>query len=126
LCNPKSKIQNPKSKIVLPMASAAENKDQQHPQEKKDKEIVDRLLQEEPSDAEGGSLRDHRNYAELARLRIRYSRFPGAREIQKNLDVLLQRWQMSEEQLFELTRQLHAQAQVYRRSSNSQGQDDWS
>ena len=99
------------------MASAAENKDQQHPQEKKDKEIVDRLLQEEPSD---------RNYAELARLRIRYSRFPGAREIQKNLDVLLQRWQMSEEQLFELTRQLHAQAQVYRRSSNSQGQDDWS
>ncbi|HEY9614418.1 DUF3288 family protein [Allocoleopsis sp.] len=99
------------------MASAAENKDQQHPQEKNDKEIVDRLLQEEPSE---------RNYAELARLRIRYCRFPGAREIQKNLDALLQRWQMSEEQLFELTRQLHAQAQVYRRSSNSQGQDDWS
>jgi hypothetical protein len=99
------------------MGSAAQNKDQQHPQEKNDNEIVDRLLQEEPSD---------RNYAELARLRIRYSRFPGAREIQKNLDVLLQRWQISEEQLFELTRQLHAQAQVYRRSSNSQGQDDWS
>ncbi len=108
------------------MGSAAQNKDQQHPQEKNDKEIIDRLLQEEPSDAEGGSFRDHRSYAELARLRIRYSRFPGAREIQKNLDVLLERWQMSEEQLFELTRQLHAQAQVYRRSSNSQGQDDWS
>ena len=99
------------------MGSLAQDKDQQHPQSKNDKEIVDRLLQEEPSE---------RNYAELARLRIRYSRFPGAREIQKNLDVLLQRWQMSEEQLFELTRQLHAQAQVYRRSSNSQGQDDWS
>jgi hypothetical protein len=60
------------------MASTADNKDQTHPQEKKDKEIVDRLLRENPNPY---------NYAELARLRIRYCDFPGARELQKNLDA---------------------------------------
>jgi hypothetical protein len=97
------------------MASAAENKDQQHPQEKHDKELVERLLREQPGD---------RHYAELARLRIRYRGFPGAREIQRNLDAVLQRWQMTEEQLFELTRKLHATGKVYKPGS-SQGQDDW-
>jgi hypothetical protein len=99
------------------MASAAENKDQQHPQEKSDREIVERLLREEPQDS---------HYAELARLRIRYSGFPGAREIQQNLDAVLQRWQLTEEQLFELTRRLHAAGQVYRRGGGLQGQEDWS
>jgi hypothetical protein len=98
------------------MASAAENKDQQHPQEKSDREIVERLLREEPQDS---------HYAELARLRIRYSGFPGAREIQQNLDAVLQRWQLTEEQLFELTRRLHAAGQVYRRGGGLQGQEDW-
>jgi hypothetical protein len=97
------------------MASAAENKDQQHPQEKTDKEIVNRLLKEEPNDY---------NKAELARLRVRYRGFPGAREIQQNLDAVLQQWQLTEEQLFELTRQLHAAGKVYKRGGDSQ--DDWS
>lgn len=99
------------------MASAADNKDQQHPQEKRDREIVDRLLQQEPNNY---------NYGELARLRIRYCGFPGAREIQRSLDKVLQQWQLTEEQLFELTRQLHATGQVYKRSGDSGGQDDWS
>jgi hypothetical protein len=99
------------------MASAAGSRDQQHPQERSDREIVNRLLQEEPS---------HYNQAELARLRIRYSGFPGAREIQRNLDAVLQRWKLTEEQLFEFTRQLHATGQVYRRGGSSQGQEDWS
>ncbi len=98
------------------MASAAENKEQQHPQEKSDREIVERLLREQPNDY---------YRAELARLRVRYSGFPGAREIQKNLDLVLQQWQITEEQLFELTRQVHEVGQVYRRGS-LQGQDDWS
>jgi hypothetical protein len=98
------------------MASAAENKDQQHPQERRDREIVERLLREDANDY---------NRAELARLRIRYCGFPGAREIQNNLDTILQRWQLTEEQLFEFTRQLHAVAQVYSRGG-TQGQDDWS
>ena len=99
------------------MAQAAEDKDQQHPQERRDKEIVERLLQEQASD---------RNKAELARLRIRYCGFPGAREIQQKLDAVLQQWRMTEEQLFELTRQLHQAGQVYKRGGDSQGQDDWS
>jgi len=98
------------------MAPAADNKDQTHPQERKDKEIVDRLLGEDPNPY---------NYAELARLRIRYYDFPGARELQKNLDAVLQRWQLTEEQLFEKTREIHAAGQVYKRGSGSQGQDDW-
>lgn len=96
------------------MASAVENRDQQHPQEKRDQEIVDRLLKEAPNDY---------NLAELARLRIRYCGFPGARTIQQNLDAVLLRWQLTEEQLFELTRKLHAVGQVYKRGGNSQ--DDW-
>jgi hypothetical protein len=98
------------------MSPSAENKDQKHPQEKNDKAIIDRLLQEQPTP---------HHYAELARLRIRYCNFPGAREIQRNLDIILQRWQLTEEKLFELTRELHATGQVYKRNSNSQGQDDW-
>ncbi len=99
------------------MASAAENKDQQHPQEKRDREIVEHLLQKEPTE---------HNQAELARLRIRYCGFPGARELQESLDAVLQRWQLTEEQLFQFTRQLHEAGQVYKRGGNSQGQDDWS
>jgi len=99
------------------MASVAENKDQQHPQEKRDREIVERLLREEPN---------NHNRAELARLRIRYTGFPGAREIQSNLDLILQQWQLTEEELFEITRQLHAEGKVYQRGSDSSSQEDWS
>jgi len=99
------------------MASVAENKDQQHPQEKRDREIVERLLREVPNDY---------NRAELARLRIRYAGFPGAREIQRNLDLVLQQWQLTEEELFEITRQLHACGRVYQRGNNSPNQEDWS
>lgn len=99
------------------MAKAAEDKDQQHPQEKRDQEIVERLLREESN---------ARNMAELARLRIRYCGFPGAREIQKHLDLVLDQWRMTEDQLFELTRQMHEAGQVYKRDGDSQRQDDWS
>lgn len=98
------------------MSPAAENKDQKHPQAKKDKEIIDRLLREEPNPY---------NYAELARLRIRYCEFPGARDLQRNLDTILQKWELTEEQLFEKTRQLHLTGQVYKRGGNSQSPDDW-
>ena len=94
-----------------------DNKEQQHPQEKTDNEIAENLLQQEPTDY---------NLTELARLRIRYTGFPGAREIQQQLDAVLQQWRMTEEQLFELTRHLHQAGQVYKRGGDSQGQDDWS
>lgn len=90
--------------------------DQQHPQEKKDQEVVNSLLRE-------GST--PQNLAELARLRIRYDNFPGARQIQRDLDLVLQQWELTEEQLFEQTRQLHETRQVYQRIKGEDAQD-WS
>lgn len=98
------------------MAKEIENKDQQHPQEKKDLEIVERLLQE--SDTE-------KNLAEIARLRVRYGGFPGARNIQRSLDIVLQRWGLTEEKLFEITRNFHADTKVYKRNSKGEEQEDW-
>lgn len=79
--------------------------DRRHPQEKRDREAVDRLLKDGKSDY---------NLAELARLRVRYHGFPGARAIQKDLDNLLVKWGLTEEELFSQTRQLHENG-LYRR-----------
>ena len=99
------------------MTATEKLQDQQHPQEKGDRAIINRLLQEEVSDL---------NLAELARLRIRYLNFPGAREIQRDLELLLQKWQLTEEQLFEKTRQLHAKGKVYQCRTTGEKQQDWS
>ncbi|BBA79291.1 hypothetical protein RGRSB_0752 [cyanobacterium endosymbiont of Rhopalodia gibberula] len=90
--------------------------DQQHPREKKDQEVINVLLQEEANP---------HNLAELARLRIRYHNFPGARQIQNDLDLLLQQWKLTEEQLFEQTRLFHETRQVYQRITGKSAQD-WS
>lgn len=92
------------------------SQDQQHPQEKKDQEVVNTLLQEEANP---------HNLAELARLRIRYHNFPGARRIQNDLNLLLQKWEMTEEQLFKQTRKLHETRQVYQLIQGKSAQD-WS
>ncbi|BFM39030.1 DUF3288 family protein [Synechocystis sp. LKSZ1] len=89
--------------------------EQTHPQEKRDQEIVDRLLQGAP---------DPQNLADLARLRIRYQNFPGARALQSDLDRILQQWQLSEADLFAQTRQLHATGRVYRVRTGEE--EDWS
>jgi hypothetical protein len=97
--------------------SARENKqEQQHPQEKRDGEIVSNLLSGEANPY---------NLAELARLRLRYQNFPGAREIQQHLDSILQKWGLSEDELYEKTRQIHANAPVYQRRLGDDEQD-WS
>jgi hypothetical protein len=89
--------------------------DQKHPQEQRDRLIVNDLL---------GSDSDDHKLAELARLRIRYRNFPGARQLSQDLDLILQQWQFTEEELFEKTRQLHAKGKVY---GHSLGEDvqDW-
>ena len=97
------------------MAQASDNKDQQHPLWSRDRQIMDALLTGEPTDL---------NLAELARLRIRYQGFPGARDIQTDLDKALKRWNLTESALYEKTRQIHATTQVYR--GQSRKQDDWS
>ncbi|TVQ21227.1 MAG: DUF3288 family protein [Leptolyngbya sp. DLM2.Bin15] len=89
--------------------------EQQHPLWGRDRETVMTLIQGEPTDL---------NLVELARLRIRYHGFPGARDIQADLEKVMHRWQLTEESLFEKTRQIHAMGSIYRGRSNRQ--DDWS
>lgn len=95
--------------------SDSKQKDQQHPQYASDRQIVNGLLSGEPTDY---------NLAELARLRIRYQGFPGARDIQADLDKALTQWQLSEDELFERTRQLHQTTQIYR--GRKAQAEDWS
>ncbi|MCU0526536.1 MAG: DUF3288 family protein [Elainella sp. Prado103] len=90
-------------------------KDQNHPLWSLDRQIVNSLLEGQPTDY---------NLAELARLRIRYHQFPGARDIQADLDKALTRWQLTEDELFVKTRAIHQSAQVYRGRSNQR--EDWS
>ena len=93
------------------------NNDQQHPRERRDRPIVDRLLEStsNPTDIQ---------LVELARLRIRYQGFPGARQLQQDLDKLLQQWSLNEEELFARTREIHARGNVYKRGND--GEEDWS
>lgn len=98
------------------MTSALENKDQQHPQWRSDRAIVDNLLAGQPTDY---------NLAELGRLRIRYRNFPGARDIQTDLDKVLKLWDLTEADLYQKTRQIHAIGHVYKRTSKGDA-EDWS
>ncbi len=91
---------------------------QRHPQEKVDRSIVDLLLKSDPNEPMA--------LAELARLRIRYCGFPGAAEIKDILDRLLVQWQLTEEELFTKTRELHAGEQIYQvKARKYQEQEDW-
>jgi len=97
------------------MSAYLENKDQQHPLYKRDRAIVDRLQTDSASDY---------NLAELARLRIRYRGFPGARDIQSDLDTVMQRWGLTEDTLYEKTRQIHATSSMYQNAARDE--EDWS
>jgi hypothetical protein len=93
-----------------------DRREQQHPLYGSDRQIVNTILAGEPTDL---------NLAELARLKIRYRGFPGARDIQKDLDKTLAKWQLTEEQLFDKTRELHNSMRLYTvRARREQG--DWS
>ena len=90
--------------------------EQQHPLYKSDRQLLDKLLEETSTDY---------NLAELARLKIRYHGFPGARDIQSDLEKLLQKWQLTEEELYQKTRQIHAKGKIYQDGSSKQD-EDWS
>jgi Protein of unknown function (DUF3288) len=96
------------------MPEADSSKEQIHPQEHRDRQTIQQILSGEPNDY---------NLAELARLRIRYDGFPGSRTLKAELDKALERWQMSEADLFERTRQIHSQQQVYKGRGSKR--DDW-
>jgi Protein of unknown function (DUF3288) len=91
--------------------------DQQHPLHSRDRQTVDNLLQADASDL---------NLAELARLRIRYLNFPGARDIQTDLDKILHQWGLTEEELYQKTRQIHANSRIFQVRSNKREEEDWS
>ena len=82
--------------------------EQKHPQYNTDRKIVLSLLEQEATDY---------NLVELARLKIRYRGFPGAKDIQSDLERILQTWGYTDETLFEKTRQIHATGQIYRDNS---------
>ncbi|NWF62578.1 MAG: DUF3288 family protein [Fischerella sp.] len=90
------------------------NKDQQHPLYNRDRSLVNSLIAGEATDY---------NLAELARLRIRYQGFPGARDIQSDLDKILQQWGITEAELFEKTRAIHAVGGIYKSRSKKEEQD---
>lgn len=94
---------------------AQEQKDQQHPLWSSDRAIVNSLLEGQPTDY---------NLAELARLRIRYNGFPGARDIQADLEKVLQQWKLTEEALFERTQAIHQESQPYK--GRGAKREDWS
>jgi len=92
-------------------------RNQKHPQEKEDRQVVNQLL----SAKEVGDF----ELTELGRLLIRYQNFPGAREIQQDLQKLLQNWQLNQEELFSKTRKIHACGSL-RAGNIDQEQQDWS
>lgn len=93
----------------------AEVKDQRHPQYTKDRQILNDLLTQ--------NTPNNREFADLARLIIRYKDFMGARDIQADLLKVLANWQINEEELFAKTRAIHAIGKVY--MAQDEGQDDW-
>ncbi len=92
-----------------------DNQNIKHPQEKPDQEIIDTLLTEDSTNY---------NMAELARLRIRYQGFPGAKEVKKGLDKLMEKWGLTEEELFAETRKIHTKSPVYS-TNNDRDKEDW-
>jgi Protein of unknown function (DUF3288) len=97
------------------MTEATKGKDQQHPLYNRDRPLIDILLAQEATDY---------NLAELARLRMRYQGFPGARDIQQDLDKVLQQWSLSEAELYEKTRQIHNLGGIYK-SRGKKEEQDW-
>ncbi|MBD2664428.1 hypothetical protein B6N60_00849 [Richelia sinica FACHB-800] len=97
------------------MTESSGSKDQQHPLYNRDRPLIDILLAQEPTDY---------NLAEFARMRIRYQGFPGARDIQKDLDRVLQKWGLTEAELFEKTRQIHDIGGIYK-SRGKKEEQDW-
>jgi Protein of unknown function (DUF3288) len=91
------------------------SKDQQHPLYNRDRPLVNNLLNGEPTDI---------NLAELARLRIRYQGFPGARDIQQDLEKVLLAWGLTEAELLERTRAIHNLGGIYK-SKGKKEEQDW-
>lgn len=92
-----------------------ELKEQRHPQYYGDRNLVNDLIQtEQPTE---------RQLADLARLQVRYLGFPGAKDIQADLEQIMVKWQFTSETLFARTREIHAKGRVFAKQND--GRDDW-
>ena len=60
---------------------------------------------------------------ELARLLIRYQDFPGARKIYQDLNKILATWQLTQEELFVKTREIHNKRTLHSDSLDNEVQD---
>ncbi len=109
------RLKTQESELGFTMTEASGGKDQQHPLHNRDRPTIDILLAQEATDY---------NLAELARLWIRYQGFPGARDIQQDLNKVLQRWGLTEAELFAKTRQLHDVGGIYK-SRGKKEEQDW-
>jgi hypothetical protein len=98
-----------------------ESKEQIHPQYKRDRKTINEWLKETET-KEIKEISD-RGLAELARLKIRYRGFPGARDIQEDLEEVMKEWDLTEETLYEQTRKIHAKGKVFR--GENKEEDDW-
>ncbi|MGQ9837014.1 MAG: DUF3288 family protein [Cyanobacteriota bacterium] len=101
-----------------PESTRVFSREQQHPQYATDRQLLNELMQQAQEQPPSDWV-----LVEVARLRIRYQGFPGARDLQRDLDQILQQWGMSEEELFAQTRAIHERGQVYNRSFSKR--DDW-
>jgi hypothetical protein len=97
------------------MTDASPSKEQNHPRYHSDRLTINSLLSEEKTDY---------NLAELARLKIRYQGFPGARDLQNDLDRILQLWGLTTEELFVKTRAIHHVGGIYK-SRAKREEEDW-
>lgn len=92
--------------------------DQKHPLAHIDREIIKTIFVEGKTDY---------NLAEVARLKIRYQNFPGARDIQYDLESILRQWDMDETELFDIARKLHNETYIYRKKIEQKEEpEDWS
>ena len=98
------------------MAEAQHDTDYLHPQYKKDRDMLNSIMAGDASST---------NMAELARLRIRYDGFLGARDIQSDLDKTIAKWGMTEDELFAKTREIHQQETIFTPTWIKKG-EDWS
>ena len=98
------------------MTDISSSKDYSHPQYKKDRDTLNSIM---------AGPADNTNLAELARLRIRYDGFQGARDIQSDLDKMLVKLDMSEDELFAKTREIHQSEVIFKPTWMKKG-EDWS
>ena len=93
----------------------ADKKELTHPQYKTDRDVVTGLLNGEATDF---------NLLELARLRIRYDGFPGAKDIQKDLNQTLANWSLTDDELMARTREIYQREMLYKAQRTKK--EDWS